>query len=156
MVMLLLIRRMAVLTLAATALAQAQDRATIEKAVLEVSSQMTRAAENLDVDRLFSFMLPNDRGSIVQYGNVLQTREQALERTREGFRGLHSIEYRWKRRQVTVVSPTVALLVAEGEARATTEQGESFSRPFAQTLVFLLTDGQWKVLHAHQSAPLGR
>ena len=142
--------------MAAAAFVHAQDRAAIEKAVLETSAQMTRAAENLDVDRLFSFMLPNDRGSIVQYGNVLQTREQALAQTREGFRGIRSVEYRWKRQQVTVISPTVALLVSEGEAHMTTEQGASFSRSFAQSLVFVLTDGQWKVLHAHQSAPLSR
>ena len=154
--MLLSTCRLVALALAATAFAHAQDRAAIEKAVLETSAQMTRAAENLDVDRLFSFMLPNDRGSIVQYGNVLQTREQALAQTREGFRGVRSIEYRWKRQQVTVISPTVALLVSEGEAHMTTEQGASFSRSFAKSLVFVLTDGQWKVLHAHQSAPLSR
>ena len=154
--MLLSICRLAALAVGATAFAHAQDRAAIEKAVIETSAQMTRAAENLDVDRLFSFMLPNDRGSIVQYGNVLQTREQALAQTRESFRGIHSIEYRWKRQQVTVISPTVALLVSEGEAHMTTEQGASFSRSFAQSLVFVLADGQWKVLHAHQSAPLNR
>src|ERR1035441_11065360 len=57
----------------ATAFAAPQDtgltasgRAAIEKAVLEVNAQMTRAAEDRDIDRLFSFMLANDRGSIVQ------------------------------------------------------------------------------------------
>src|ERR1035438_3818747 len=44
----------------------ASARTAIEKAVLEVNAQMTRAAEDLDIDRLFSFMLPNDRGSIIR------------------------------------------------------------------------------------------
>ncbi len=144
------------LALAATLFAQTQDRVAIEKAVLETNAQMTRAAENLDVDRLFSFMLPNDKGSIVQYGSVLLTREQALAQARENLRGISKLEYRWRQQYVNVISPTVALLVSEGESRATTEQGETFSTPFAQTLVLVLTGGQWKVLHAHQSAALRR
>jgi uncharacterized protein (TIGR02246 family) len=151
-----LIHWMAPLAFAATLFAQTPDRVAIENAVLETSAQMTRAAENLDADRLFSFMLPNDRGSIVQYGNVLLTREQALAQTKENLRGISKLEYRWKQQYVTVVSPTVALLVAEGESHVTTGQGETFSTPFAQTLVLVLTGGQWKVLHAHQSAALRR
>ncbi len=53
-----------------------------------------------------------------------------------------------------MVSPTVALLIAEGESSVTTGQGESFTAPFAQTIVFVLTDdGIWKAIHAHQSSP---
>src|ERR1035441_4212309 len=50
-------------------------RAAIEKSVLEVNAQMTRAAEDRDIDRLFSFMLANDRGSIIQSGRLLTTRD---------------------------------------------------------------------------------
>jgi uncharacterized protein (TIGR02246 family) len=141
------------LAFAAALLAQSADRGAIEKAVLETSAQMTKAAENLDIDRLFSFMLPNDQGSIVQYGNVFLTREQALTQTRQTLRGIRKLAYRWNQQHVTVVAPGVALLVSEGESQATTEQGETFSAPFAQTLVMVLKDGQWKVLHAHQSGP---
>ncbi len=56
----------------------ASARAAIEKSVLEVNAQMTRAAEDRDIDRLFSFMLANDRGSIIQSGNLFETRENAL------------------------------------------------------------------------------
>ncbi len=149
----ILIGWMASLAFAAALLAQTPDRGAIEKAVLETGAQMTRAAESLDIDRLFSFMLPNDQGSIVQYGNVFLTREQALAQTKQNLRGIRKLEYRWNQQHVTVVSPGVALLVSEGESLATTEQGETFSAPFAQTLVMVLKDGQWKVLHAHQSGP---
>jgi uncharacterized protein (TIGR02246 family) len=136
--------------------AQALDRAQIEKAVLETNAQMTKAAESLDVDRLFSYVLENDKGAIVQYGNVLLTREQALEQTRRNLQGISKLEYRWNQQLVNVVSPAVAVLVAQGESHVTTEQGQSFTTPFAQTVVFVLTDGHWKVLHAHQSTPVRR
>ena len=137
----------------AAAFAQTRDSAAIEKAVLEVNAQMTRAAEDLDIDRLFSFMLPNDRGSIIQSGNLLLTREEALATVKRSFQGVAAVKYHWKRQLVTVISPTTALLVGEGETEVRTAQDPqaAFTRPFAQTVVFVLTDGKWQALHAHMS-----
>lgn len=147
---------MALAAFGTTLIAQTPDRAAIEKAVLETNARMTSAAQALDADRLFSYMLENNNGSVVQSGNLLLTREQALAQVKENFRGISKLEYHWKQQHVTVVSPTVALLVAEGESQATSEQGQTFSVPFVQTVVFVLTGGEWKVLHAHQSAPVRR
>jgi hypothetical protein len=132
------------------------SRGAIEKAVVEVNAQMTRAAQDLDAGRLFSFMLDTDKGSVIQNGNLMLTREQALAQVKNNFRGIGKIEYRWKQQHVTVISPTVAILVAEGESSATTQQGETFGGPFAQTVVFVLTGGEWKALHAHWSSPVRR
>src|SRR4030095_14795948 len=52
------------------------DRDAIEKAVLEANAQMTHAAEDRDINRLFSFMLPNERGSIIQSGRPFPTPQQ--------------------------------------------------------------------------------
>jgi hypothetical protein len=128
-------------------------RAAIEKAVLETNMQMVRAAQALDVDRLFSYMLDTDKGCVIQNGQLLLTRADAQTRNRNAFQGLRKVDYGWKQQHVTVLSPTVALLVAEGESSVTTEQGATFNAPFAQTVVFVLKDGQWKALHAHQSSP---
>jgi hypothetical protein len=132
----------------------ASGRAAVEKAILEVNAQMTRAAEDRDIDRLFSFMLANDRGSIIQSGNLFQTREEALATVKRNFLGVAAIKYRWKRQLVTVISPTTALLVCDGESEIRTAQDppSTFVTPFAQTVLFVLTDGKWKALHAHNSA----
>jgi hypothetical protein len=132
----------------------ASGRAAIEKAVLEVNAQMTRAAEDRDIDRLFSFMLANDRGSIVQSGRLMTTREEALATVKRGFEGIAAIKYRWNRQLVTVISPTTALLVCDGESEIRTAQDPpaTIVTPFAQTVLFVLTDGKWKALHAHNSA----
>jgi hypothetical protein len=137
----------------AAAFAQTGDSAAIEKAVLEVNAQMTRAAEDLDIDRLFSFMLPNERGSIIQSGNLFPTREEALATVKQNFQGVAAVKYRWKRQLVTVLSPTTALLVCDGETEFRTAQDPPLTiiRPFAQTVLFVLTDGKWKALHAHMS-----
>jgi hypothetical protein len=131
----------------------ASEREAIEKSVLEISDGMTKAGEARDIDRLFTFMLENDKGSIVQNGRIFLTRSEALQVTKQNTSFVSFIRYTWKQRHVTVVSPTVALLVAEGESAVTTAQGRSYTAPFAQTIVFVLTDGNWKALHAHQSSP---
>jgi hypothetical protein len=68
-------------------------------------------------------------------------------------RGISRLEYRWKREHVTVLSAEVALLTADGESVATTTEGQVFTTPFAQTVVFVMREGHWKALHAHQSSP---
>ena len=55
----------------------ASARAAIEKAVLEVNAQMTRAAEDRDIDRLFSFMLR-------QRSRVHHSERQSLPDPRRG------------------------------------------------------------------------
>jgi hypothetical protein len=132
----------------------ASARAAIEKSVLDVNAQMTRAAEDRDIDRLFSFMLANDRGAVIQSGNLFETREDALAIVKRNFQGVATIRYRWKRQLVTVISPTVALLVCDGESeiRTVQEPPSTFVTPFAQSVLFVLTDGKWKALHAHNSA----
>jgi hypothetical protein len=129
------------------------EREAIEISVLAISDKMTEAGEARDVERLFSFMLDTEKGSVIQNGRILLTRPEARNQVKATMGGIRSIRYIWKQRHVTVVSPTVALLVAEGESAVTTEQGQQFTAPFAQTVVFVLTDGSWKALHAHHSAP---
>jgi hypothetical protein len=131
----------------------AASRETIEKAILEVNSQMTRAAEDRDIDRLFSFMLPNERGSIIQSGKLYAEREEAHATVKRNFQGVAGVKYHWKRQMVTVISPTIALLVCDGDAEIRTAQDppSTIVTPFAQSVLFVLTDGRWKALHAHQS-----
>ena len=78
------------------------EPAAVEKAVLEVSAQMTRAGQDRDADRLFRFIAENDRGSIIQNGNVMITRDQALAQVKANIGQIAKVEYRWKRQWVTV------------------------------------------------------
>jgi hypothetical protein len=118
----------------------------IESAVLAVHAEMTRAGEARNADRLFSYMLDTDKGSVVQNGVLLTTRREALEQVRANLSRVSKIQYHWTRELVTVLSPESAVLVAEGESTATTASGDTFTAPFVQTVVFVLRDG-------HQSSP---
>ncbi len=131
---------------------QRADTKSIEDAVLAVSAQMTKAGESYDADGLFKHILENDKGSVIQNGVFFGTRQEALDRVRANLRpGSRRIPYQWKRQYVTVLAPDVALLTAEGTVSATAGSGDTVTTPLAQTIVFVLRDGAWKALHAHQS-----
>lgn len=143
----------AILTACQRQAVKSPDPAEIEKAVLARLAEIQDAAQALDPDKVFSFVLENDKGSLVQNGRLLLARKDALESTRRGFQGLQKVSYQFDQQHVTLLCPTVALVVGEGASSATTDDGRTFSRRFAQSVVLVLTNGEWKVLHAHRSFP---
>jgi hypothetical protein len=129
------------------------QRIAIEKAVLAADDGATAAGQDRDADRLLRYMLPNEKGSVVMNGNLLLTPEDAKRNVAESFGRLSSVQYKWKQRLVNVVSKDVAVVVSDGESIVTTTAGATFTTPFVQTAVWMLRDGAWKILHAHQSSP---
>ncbi len=138
---------------------QADKNATapeIQKTVLARLAEIQDAAQALDSDKVFSFVLENDAGALAQNGKLFLTRKEALESTRQGFQRLQKVAYRFDQQHVTLLSPTIALATGEGSSSATTEDGRTFTTRFAQSVVLVLTNGEWKVFHAHRSFPPAR
>lgn len=136
-------------------LLQSDERAAIEQAVLACHDQTIAAAETLDLDRLFSFLAANDRGSMIANGRLFLTRDDTIADTREGFQNLASLKYETHERHVSVLSRTAALLITTGVLHGRTADGRAFSTPYAHSIVFVFQDGVWRVLHLHSSAPIG-
>ena len=131
----------------------AEQQQAVEKAILKVHEAMKKAAESFDADALYDFVLDTDKGVIIEDGRLRRTRKEALDSTRQGLQGISNLSYTYNQKHITVISPTTALWVADGTSSATVEDGRTISVPFAETIVFVQRDGQWKVLHAHRSAP---
>jgi ketosteroid isomerase-like protein len=128
----------------------------VQKAVLARLAEIQNAAQALDPDKVFSFVLESDAGVLAQNGKLFLTRKEALESTKRGFQGLQKVSYQFDQQHVTLLSPTVALAAGEGSSSATTDDGRTLTTRFAQSVVFVLTNGEWKVFHAHRSFPLAR
>ena len=129
------------------------DPSDAERTVQARITEIQNAAQTLDPNKVFSFVLKNDNGALVEDGKLFLTREDAFQSTKQGFEGLGKISYRFEQQHITLLSPTVALAVGEGVSSATTNDGRKISTRFAQSVVFKLTDGEWKVYHAHRSFP---
>lgn len=131
-------------------------RAAVERAVLETNARMTAAANRLDADAFFEFILETDKGLIIQNGTLFKSRAEALAAVKRGFVGIAKMDRRFENPQVTVISADCALLVAEGSAAATLEDGRTLNSRFAVSVVFVQQDGQWRLLHGHYSMPMAR
>ena len=131
-----------------------EQQKAIEQEILKVHVEMVKAAENADADGLFNYVIDECKGVIVQDGRITMTRQEALDATRQGIQGLKDISYKFNNKHITIISPTLAIWVADGTTSVTIiEDGSQLNFPFAETIVFALKDGQWKVLHAHRSIP---
>ncbi len=127
------------------------QKSEIEKAVLEAMAKIEEAAEHLQAAKFSDLVAPE--GSVIQNGKLFTSREEAQRSIEEAYKGVEKQEITFRRQQVTVVSPTVALVTAEADSSATLVDGRNISATSAWTVLFVLTDGQWKVLHAHTSVP---
>ena len=146
------------LVVAAVAVSRAQSNGNsassdVRQAVLARLTEIQSAAQALDPDKVFSFVLENDGGALAQNGKLFLTRKEALAFTKQGFQGLQKVSYQFDEQHVTVLSPTIALATGEGSSSATLDDGRTLSTRFAQSVIFVLTNGEWKVLHSHRSFP---
>lgn len=124
--------------------------AAIENAVLDVHQKLTAAAESRNADAMFEYILDSDQ-TLIQTGDTVQTRRQALESVREGFQQFEKIQYEFTQRQITVLSPEEAEMTAVGRSINTTYNGRILTFPFTQTIGFVLTDDGWKIKYARHT-----
>jgi len=120
---------------------------SIEKEILKAQEEMQKAANNFNADELFKFVLDvND--VIIENGELRATRKAALDITKDGFKGIKELTYTYNHKNINVISPTAALWTGTGTTNIVLEDGRKITSDFAETVVFVLRDGYWKVLHA--------
>ncbi|MFT3866944.1 MAG: nuclear transport factor 2 family protein [Nibricoccus sp.] len=126
----------------------------IEKAILEANARMIEAANSLNADAFFEYILDSDKGVIIQNGVIFKTRSEALEAVKRGFVGIAKLKRQIENPRVIVITPELAVLTGEGNTVATLHDGRTITNRFAISLIFQCKDGQWKVLQGHYSTPI--
>jgi len=125
----------------------------IREAVLKVHAQMAQAEKDLDAEKFFEYILDFNNGLIIQDGVVFKTRQEALDAVKIGFERVAQMERTYEQTTVTVLSSEAALVTSKGTSKVTLLDGRTFDNPFAASSLFVLRDGQWKLLHGHYSLP---
>jgi ketosteroid isomerase-like protein len=115
---------------------------------------MTQAANSLNVEAFFDYILETDKGLIIENGTLFKSRQEAMQAVKRGLMGVAKVDRRFDDPQVTVISPEAALLTSEGTVTATLTDGRTMTSRFAVSLVFVRKEGQWKLLHGHYSRPV--
>ena len=129
-----------------------EQTAAIQRTVLKSHQEMIKAMEKLNVEKFFESIIESGNGTIVQDGNVM-TRKESLDRTKKGFEGVTKLKYEFSQKIVKVLSPETAIFIGKGKSTVTIDTGEIFNTNFAVSSVFVLKDGEWKIIHGHHSIP---
>lgn len=124
----------------------------IQEAVLKKHSEIIKDAESLDADKFYESILDAGKATIIQDG-IIMSREESLEMTKMGFEGLKKLKYEFSKEMVKVLSPDTAIFTGQGKSTVTFYSDETISTNFAVTSVFVLKDGEWKIIHGHHSTP---
>jgi hypothetical protein len=124
---------------------------SIKQAVLKVHQKMT--GSGLEVDTFFDCILDFDNGMIIQDGTLFKTRKDAYDTVKAGYEGVSQVVRNFDQTHVTVLSSESALLTGTGHTEITLTDGRTFDSAFAVSMVFVLRDDQWKMLHGHYSMP---
>jgi hypothetical protein len=124
----------------------------IEGEILKAQVEMKKAAEKLDADALYKFVL-DINNVIIENGVLRSTWKNAYDITKKGFQGIKELSYTYNHTNINVISPTTALWTGSGLTDMTLTDGRKITIDFAETIIFVLRDGHWKVLHAHRSSP---
>jgi ketosteroid isomerase-like protein len=133
--------------------AEHTDTAAIEKAVLDTYAEIIKAAEKVDADKVFSYVLDNDKGCLISDGKLTMTRQEALDNYKFNSRNTAGVVYTIDKKYITVLSSDMAVMAAEGRYEATGADGRTVGSPMAQTVLFVRKGNEWKVLHSHTSLP---
>lgn len=131
----------------------------IENSVLAAHDAFLAAIEALEFEKLAAMTVRTNRGALVADGRTTLSNDEMVARIERDFATLDTVHHAFDRRLVSLLSPTTALIVAEGTVTARGTDGGSFTRPITQTLIFMRVDETWKVVHLHASTPpavLGR
>jgi SnoaL-like domain len=127
--------------------------AQVEREVLAANAEMNAAAESLDVERFFEWMLDEPGASVAQNGRLYRDRSEAKAAVAAGYGGVQSLARTFEKTLVTPISEDAAVLVAAGTSVVVLTDGRTFEGPFAVSVVFVRRGATWKVLQGHYSIP---
>jgi hypothetical protein len=121
----------------ALAVSPAPGLSRVEREVLAANAEMNAAAESLDVERFFEWVLDEPGASIAQNGRLYRDRAEAKAAVGAGYTGVQSLARTFERTRVTPLSEDAAVLVAAGTSAVVLDDGRTFEGPFAVSVVFV-------------------
>jgi len=122
-------------------------------AVLAANAALTDASNRLDTAAFFAGIVDSDETRIIQDGRLFKTRAEAMAAVRLGSQGIAQLQRLFTDPHVTLLGTDVALLTSDGTLSLTLQDGRTIHGRFAVSLVFVLRDGRWLLLHGHYSIP---
>jgi ketosteroid isomerase-like protein len=135
------------------------DREAIAEAIRQTNAEMLRAGEAIDFEAMMAYWARDPleyfvgrEAMMVNRLRILPTREVIEETYRPVLQGGRGTRYTVMDEYVAVLSPELAVHVAETHYSVADTLGDYGPEyPMTSSTVWVLEDGAWKILHYHQS-----
>jgi hypothetical protein len=122
----------------------------IEKQVDSAFHDMIKAAESFDFDKLSKGVDDTYHAGFIVNGGYFVSFDSLLNNLKERAQGARQMIVVQKQK-ITVLSESIALLTAYGDAQINIDNGNSFTAKFYWSFVYQFTGNKWKVIQSHQS-----
>ncbi len=133
------------------------QRAAIADTVRRLTREVAEGAGQVSVERAFARFERGTEFAFANNGTASFAPDSVLAQFRRVYRPLRRQDIDLSAWKVTVLGPDAAVVTTHGSYTYTDSTGVTSSpRLLAWTLVWARRDGQWRVLHSHQSFGMAR
>ena len=112
---------------------------------------MIKAAESLDANKLASGVDDRHHTGFISNNIYYSDFKNLVETFKYNSQGIESQQINIDKKKITVLPENVVILTATGKSSVKTIDGSTFNAPFFWSFVFEKIEGEWKVIHSHQS-----
>jgi ketosteroid isomerase-like protein len=110
------------------------------------------SAEKVDTSDWVSFVSDAYNLGAIDSGVFYKTSKDVIDDFREGFKLLERQELlETPEFHLAVLAPDVVVMTELSKTAVYYKDGKVFTGDFAHTMVFVKIDGEWKMIHSHQS-----
>jgi hypothetical protein len=123
----------------------------IEQEIDSVFSIMVKAAENLDAEKLRQGVDDRYQAGFITNGVYYAQFDSLMTNFTSRSQGLLRQTISIQKKKTTVLSGSLAIVIACGETTVDAVDGRTFNAQFRWSFVYARINDQWKVIHSHQS-----
>ena len=124
----------------------------IENQIDSIFLSMLDFAERLDYDKISNGVDDKHKAGFITNGNYYSDYSSLIEVVKSSAQGVSNQRIVLNDKKITVLSDRIVLLTTSGTAHAKLNDGNQIKVNFHWSFAFEKIDGEWKVIHSHQSS----
>lgn len=131
-----------------------RQKAEMQKQVLQVIKNFTRAAEQADIKQLVGNLDDTYSIGYISNGQYFPTKTEVEKYDHEGYRNLKKQTINVNTERVVILNANFATAILLGDFKAVYKNGQIFQSPFALSILLSRIKKDWRIIHFNQSLPL--
>ncbi len=125
-------------------------KSIIENQIDSIFLDMVEAAENVDYDKISAGVDDRHNAGFIVNNSYYSKYDTMIDILKANLRAGTKQIITFKNKKITVLSESIVLLTASGNANVELNTGQSFIVNFFWSLVYQKFDDEWKVIQSHQ------